>query len=130
MFGHAVRFGIQQIAWVAQQVQDSGVSSADLLLLQVLFFVGKEGISVYGWQQHGRGNPLPPALLGVVSFSMPVAAKMHGELEHASHEDCAVTHAGPIHCLSVNIVQVGAHDNILECPVHCQHHIQMSIEGI
>ena len=31
------------------------------------------------------GVPLPPALLGVVSFSMSVVAKMHGKLEHASH---------------------------------------------
>ena len=31
MFGHAVRFGVQRIAWIAQQVQDSRVSSADLL---------------------------------------------------------------------------------------------------
>ena len=57
MFGHAVGFGIQRIAWVAQQVQDSRVSSADLLLLQVLFFVGEEGINFDGWRWHCRGIP-------------------------------------------------------------------------
>ena len=88
MFGHALRFSVQRIAWVAQQVQDSGMSSTDLLQLQVLFFVSEEGVNVDGWQWRCRGNPLPPVLLGVVSFLMPVAAKMHGELQHASHEDC------------------------------------------
>ena len=31
MFGHAVGFSAQRIAWVTQQVQDSGMSGADLL---------------------------------------------------------------------------------------------------
>ena len=61
---------------------------------------------------------------------MPVVAKMHGKLEHASHEDCTVTHAGTIHRPDVNIMRVGTHNNIPERPVHCQCHIQMSIEGI
>ena len=76
------------------------------------------------------GNPLPSALLGVVLFSMPVAAKMHGELEHASHEDCTVTHAGAVHCPSINIVRVGTHDNITERLVHCQCQVGVSIERI
>ena len=78
----------------------------------------------------GGGNPLHPVPLGIVSFSTPVAAKMHGKPEHASHENCAVTHTGPIHRPGVNIMQLGTHDNIPEHPVHCQCHIRVSIEGI
>ena len=33
VFGHAVELGIQRVAWVTQQVQNSWVSSADLLQL-------------------------------------------------------------------------------------------------
>ena len=85
MFGHTVGFSIQWIAWVTQQVQDSGMSGTDLLQLQILFFVGEEGVDVNDWWWRWMGNPLPSALLGIVSFSMPVVAKMHGEFEHASH---------------------------------------------
>ena len=73
---------------------------------------------------------IPFLLRSLALCHSPVAAKMHGKLEHASHEDCVVTHAGPIHRPGVNIMRVGAYDNIPECPVHCQCHIRMSIEGI
>ena len=65
-----------------------------------------------------------------MSLLMPVAAKMHGEPEHAFHEDCAVTYAGPIHWPGVNVMKVGTHDDIPEHPVQCQHHARMSVEGI
>ena len=65
-----------------------------------------------------------------MSLSAPIAAKLHGECEHASHEDCAVTRTGPIHCPGVNIMRVGAHNDILEHPVQCQHHARMLVEGI
>ena len=61
---------------------------------------------------------------------MPVVAKMHGKSEHAMHEDCAVTHTGPIHSLGVDIMRVGAHYDVPEHPVYCQHHVRMSIEGV
>ena len=65
-----------------------------------------------------------------MSLLTPIAAKMHGELEHASHEDCVVTITGPIHCPGVNVMRVGAHDDVPECPVQCQRHARMSVEGI
>ena len=130
VFGHAVRLGIQWVAWVTQQIQNSGISSADLLQLQILLLVSEEGVKADGQLRCCRRGPPSSALLGDVSFPVPVAAEMHGEPEHAPHEDCAVTHAGPIHCPGVDIMRVGAHDNITECPVHCQHHIRVMIEGI
>ena len=60
----------------------------------------------------------------------PVAAKMHGKSEDATHEDSAVTHTGPIQSPGVDIMRVGAHYDVPECPVHCQHHVRMSIEGV
>ena len=65
-----------------------------------------------------------------MSLPTPVVAKMHGKSEHAMHEDCVVSHAGPIHSPGVDIMQVGAHYDVLECPVHCKHHVRMSIEGV
>ena len=130
MFSHAVRLGVQRVAWITQQVQNSRVSSTDLLQLQVLLFISEEGINVDGLPRCCRMSPLSSALLGDVSFLVLVVAEMHGEPEHAPHEDCAVTHAGPIHCPGVNIMGVGTRDNIMECPVHCQHHIRVTIEGI
>ena len=130
VFSHAVRLGIQRVAWVTQQIQDSRVSSTDLIQLQILLFIGKEGVKVDGRPQCCRRGPPSSALLGNVSFPVPVAAEMHGKPEHAPHEDCAVTHTGPIHRPGVNIMRVGAHDNITEHPVHCQHHIRVTIQGI
>ena len=66
-------------------------------------------------------------LLGKVA---PVPAKMHGEHEHALHEDCAVPHAGPINGLSVNVVCVGAHDDVPEHLIHCEYQIWMTVQGI
>ena len=130
VFGHAVGLGVQRVAWVTQQVQNSGVSSTELLQLQILLSIGEEGIKVDGWPRCCRRGPPSPMLLGNVSLPVPVAAEMHGEPEHAPHEDCAVTHAGPIHHPGVNTMRVGAHNSIPECPVHCQHHILVTIEGI
>ena len=130
VFSHAVRLSIQWVAWVAQQVQNSEVSSTDLLQLQILLFVREEGIKVDGWPQCCRMSPLSSALLGDVTFPAPVAAEIHGKPEHAPHEDCVVTHAGPIHHPGINIMRVGAQDNIIEHRVYCQHHIWVTVEGI
>ena len=47
-------------------------------------------------------------------LTAPISAVMNGKLEHASHEDCEVAHASPIHGPGVNIMGVGTHDNIAE----------------
>ena len=104
VFGHAVRLGVQQVAWVTQQIQNSGVNSTDLLQLQILFFIGEEGVKVDGQPRCCRMSPPSSALLGNVLFLVLVAAEMHDKPEHAPREDCVVTHAGPIHCPGVNIM--------------------------
>ena len=63
-----------------------------------------------------------------MSLTAPIPAIMHGKLEHASHEDCAVAHASPIHGPGVNIMQVGTHDNIAECLVYGKCQIRVSVE--
>ena len=68
--------------------------------------------------------------LGKVAFSVSVPAKVHAEHKHTSHEDCAVPHAGPIHGPGIDVVCAGAHDNIPEHPIHCQHQIRMVVQGI
>ena len=130
VLGHAVGLGIQQVAWATQQVQNSGVSSADLLQFQIFLFVSEEGVKVDGRPRCCRRDLPSSVLLGDVSFLVPVVAEMHGEPEHAPHEDCVVTHAGPIHHPGVDIMRVGTHYNITEHPVCCQHHIRVTIEGI
>ena len=65
-----------------------------------------------------------------MSLPMPVVAKIHGKPEHATHEDHAVTHAGPIQSPGINIMRVGAHYDVRKCPVYCKHQARMSIEGI
>ena len=62
-----------------------------------------------------------------VSLTAPILTIMHGKLEHASHEDCAVAHASPIHGPGVNIMGVGAHDNIAECLVYGKCQIRVSV---
>ena len=65
-----------------------------------------------------------------MSLPTPVVAKMHGKSEYTTHEDRVVSHAGPIHSPGVNIMRVGAHYDVPECPVCCKHHVKMSIEGV
>ena len=58
----------------------------------------------------------------------PISAVMHGKLEHASHEDCAVAHANIIHGPGVNIMGVGTHNNIAECLVYGKCQIWVSVQ--
>ena len=55
---------------------------------------------------------------------------MHGKLEHASHEDCAVAHASPIHGPGVNIMGLGTHNNIAERLVYGKCQIRVSVQQV
>ena len=55
-------------------------------------------------------------------------AVVHDELQHAFHEDCAVPHAGPIHRPRVNVMGIGAHDDIMECLVEGESQIRVMIQ--
>ena len=72
-------------------------------------------------------EPLPLVVFGKVLLTVPISAIMHGKLEHASHEDCAVAHARPIHGPGVNIMGVGAHDNIAKHLVYGKCQIRVSV---
>ena len=65
-----------------------------------------------------------------MSLVAPISAIMHGKLEHASHEDCAVAHASPIHGPGVNIMGVGAHNNIAERLVYGKCQIRVSVQRV
>ena len=55
---------------------------------------------------------------------------MHGKLEHASHEDCAVAQASPIHGPGVGKMQVGTHNNIVERLVYGECQIRVTVERV
>ena len=120
MLDHTVRFGVQRVAGVAQQIHDAGVHHIHLFWLKVFLFIVEEGGEVDGWHWRGWGNPLPSALGDEVALSVSVAAVVHGKLQYAFHEDCAVPHAGPIQRPQVYVMGVGAHDNVMECLVESQ----------
>ena len=63
-----------------------------------------------------------------VALSTSVAAIVHGELQHASHEDCAVPHTGPIQRPRVNVMGVGAHNNVTERLVKGESQIRVAIQ--
>ena len=65
-----------------------------------------------------------------VAFPAPVLTHVHSKPEHAMHEDCAVSHAGTIKCPGVDVMQIGAHYDVPECPVCRERHIRVTIEGI
>ena len=94
---------------------------------EIFLLVVKEGGDVHGGHRRRRGKVLPPVVFDKVSLTAPISTIMHGKLKHASHEDCAVAHASPIHGPGVNIMGVGAHDNIAERLVYGKCQIRVSV---
>ena len=68
------------------------------------------------------------ALGDEAALSASVAVVVHGELQHAFHEDCVVPHAGPIHRPRVNIMGVGAHNDIMERLIDGESQIRVTIQ--
>ena len=114
VLGHTMRFCVQGVARVTQQVHDADMRYIYLPKPEIFLLLIKEGSDVHGGHQRRRGKVLPPAVFDEVSLMAPISTIMHGKLKHASHEDCAVAHASPINGSGVNIMGVGAHDNIGE----------------
>ena len=114
VLSHAKRLGIQRVAGVAQQVHDANVRHVHLLWLKILFFVGEEGSKVDSGQWHRWRNPSPPALRDEIALSTSVATVVHGELQHALHQNGMVPEAGTVHRPQINVIGVGTHDNIAE----------------
>ena len=59
---------------------------------------------------------------------MSVATVMHGELQHALQENGAVPEAGTVHRPQINVVGVGAHDNIVERLIQGESQIRVTIQ--
>ena len=52
VLGHTVRFCVQGVARVAQQVHDAGMRHVYLPKLEIFFFIVKEGSEIYGGHRH------------------------------------------------------------------------------
>ena len=61
---------------------------------------------------------------------MSVAAVVHGKLQHASHEDCVVPHAGTIHRPQVDVMGIGTHNDIMEHLIEGESQIQVTIQQV
>ena len=128
VLSHTMWFCVQGVARVTQQVHDADMHHIYLPKLEILLLIIKEGGDIHGGHRRRRGKPFPLAVFGEVSLAAPISALMHGKLEHASHEDCAVAHASCIHGPGVNIMGVGAHNNIAECLVYGECQIRVSVQ--
>ena len=127
VLGHTMRFCVQGVARVTQQVHDADMHYIYLPKPEIFLLLVKEGGDIHGGHRRQRGKLFPSAVVGEVSLTAPISTIMHGKLEHASHEDCAVAHASPIHGPGVNIMGVGAHNNIAECLVYGKCQIRVSV---
>ena len=125
-----MRFCVQGVARVTQQVHDADMRYIYLPKLEILLLLIKEGGEIHGGHLRRRGKPLPLAVFGEVLLAVPILAVIHGKLEHASHEDCAVANASPIHGPGVNIMGVGTHNNIAERLVYGKCQIQVSVQRV
>ena len=104
VLGHTMWFCIQGVARVTQQVHDADMRYIYLPKPEIFLLLVKEGGNVHRGHWCRRGKLLPPAVFDEVSLTAPISTIMHGKLEHASHEDCTVAHASPIHGPGVNIM--------------------------
>ena len=130
VLGHTMQFCVQGVARVIQQVHDADMHHIYLPKLEIFLLVIKEGGDIHGGHWRQQRKPLPLAVFGEVSLAVPISAVMHGNLEHASHEDCAVAHTSPIHGPGVNIMGVGTHNNIAECLVYGKCQIWVSEQQV
>ena len=63
-------------------------------------------------------------------LSTSVAAIVHGELQHALHENGAVPEAGTVHRPQVDVMGVGAHDDVTERLVKGESQIRVTIQRV
>ena len=130
VLSNTMRFCKQGVARVTQQVDDADMHYIYLPQLEIFLLVIEKGGDIHGGHRCRRGKPLPPAVFGEVSLTVPISAVMHGKLEHASNEDCTVAHTSPIHGPGFNIMGVGAHNNIAEHLVYGQCQIRVSVQPV
>ena len=119
VLGHAMRLGIQRVAGVAQQVHD---------FLKIFFFVSEEGSEIDSRQRRQWQKPSSPALHNEIALSMSVATIVHGELQHALHQNGMVPKAGTVHRPQIYVMGVGAHDNVAEHLIQGERQIRVTIQ--
>ena len=59
---------------------------------------------------------------------MLVATIVHGELQHALHENGVVPEAGTVHRPQINVMGVGAHDNFADHLIQGESQIRVTIQ--
>ena len=85
VLGHTMRFCIQGVARVTQQVHDADMHHIYLPKLDIFLLLVKEGSEIYGGHRRRWGKPLPLAVFGEVSLAAPISAVMHGKLCYQAH---------------------------------------------
>ena len=128
VLGHAMRLSIQRVAGVAQQIHDANMRHVHLLWLKIFFFVGEEGGEIDSGQRHRWRKPSSSVLHNEIALSTSVVTVVHGELQHALHENGAVPEAGTVHRPQINVVGIGAHDNVAECLIQGESQIQVTLQ--
>ena len=59
---------------------------------------------------------------------MSVATVVHGELQHALHQNGVVPEAGTVHRPQINVMGVGAHNNVVERLIQGESQIRVTIQ--
>ena len=67
-------------------------------------------------------------LCNEIVFSTSVATVVHGELQHALHQNGVVPEAGTIHRPQIDVVGIGTHDNVAECLIKGDSQIRVMIQ--
>ena len=128
VLSHAMRLGVQRVARVTQQVHGANVRHIHLLWLKIFFLVSEEGGEIDSRQQHQWRKPSSPVLRNEIALLMLVVTVVHGELQHALHQNGAVPEAGTVHRPQIDVVGVGTHDNIVECLIQGESQIWVTIQ--
>ena len=128
VLGHAMRLGIQRVARVAQQIHDANMQHVHLLWLKIFFFVSEEGGEINSGQWHRWRKPSSSALCNEIALSTSVVTIVHGELQHALHENGTVPEAGTIHRPQIDVVGIGAHDKVAERLIQGKSQIRVTIQ--
>ena len=120
--------GVQRVAGVTQQFHDTNVRHIHLLWLKIFFFVGEEGGEIDSGQRRRWRKPSSPVLRNEIALSMSVATVVHGEIQHALHENGVVPKAGTVHRPQIDVVGIGAHDNVAEHLIQGESQIRVMIQ--
>ena len=124
-----MRLGIQRVARVTQQVHDANVQDIHLLWLKIFHFVGEEGGKIDSGQRRRWRRPSSPALRNEIALSTLVVTVVHGELQHALHQNGTVPKAGTIHRPQIDVVGIGSDDNITECLIQSNPGDDIMMQG-